>query len=173
MPFLGTRGAGSNRAFGYAGAAKPNQVTGLTATDFGTARAFNNGRIDLSWTIPENNGATILGYKIERSTDNSSYSTIVGYMGKGQSPEQAFGFEKRPWELKYEKTDLLVRDNQYQYIGDKSPFSEPVVVDHEKKIYTTVKLFASTYGLDYSNVSKKIKSGWTVEKILKKSGHLK
>jgi hypothetical protein len=102
-----------------------------------------------------------------------SYSTIVSYMGKGQSPEQAFGFEKRPWELKYKKTDLLVRESQYQYVGEKSPFSEPVVVDHEKKIYTTVKLFASTYGLDYSNVSKKIKSGWTVEEILKKSGHLK
>ena len=81
MPFLGTRGAGSNRAFGYAGAAKPNQVTGLTATDFGTARAFNNGRIDLSWTAPGNNGATISGYKIERSTDNSTYSTLVASTG--------------------------------------------------------------------------------------------
>ena len=81
MPFLGTRGAGSNRAFGYAGAAKPNQVTGLTATDFGTSRAFNNGRIDLSWTAPANNGATISGYKIERSTDNSTYSTLVASTG--------------------------------------------------------------------------------------------
>jgi hypothetical protein len=81
VPFLGTRGAGSNRAFGYAGAAKPNQVTGLTATDFGTSRAYNNGRIDLSWTAPGNNGATISGYKIERSTDNSSYSTLVASTG--------------------------------------------------------------------------------------------
>ena len=81
MPFLGTRGAGSNRAFGYAGAAKPNQVTGLTATDFGTSRAYNNGRIDLSWTAPGNNGATISGYLIERSTDNSTYSTLVANTG--------------------------------------------------------------------------------------------
>ena len=81
MPFLGTRGAGSNRAFGYAGAAKPNQVTGLTATDFGTSRAFNNGRIDLSWTAPGNNGATISGYLIERSTNGSSYSTLVSNTG--------------------------------------------------------------------------------------------
>ena len=36
-----------------------------------------------------------------------------------------------------------------------------------------VKLFAKTYGLDYSNISKKINLGWTVEKILKKSGHIK
>ncbi len=83
MPFLGTRGAGSNRAFGYAGAAKPNQVTGLTATDFGTSRAYNNGRIDLSWTAPANNGATISGYFIERSTDGSSYSTLVANTASG------------------------------------------------------------------------------------------
>ena len=81
MPFLGTRGAGSNRAFGYAGAAKPNQVTGLTATDFGTSRAFNNGRIDLSWSTPGNNGSTISGYFIERSTNGSSYSTLVSNTG--------------------------------------------------------------------------------------------
>lgn len=81
MPFLGTRGAGTNKAFGFAGAAKPNQVTGLTATDFGTSRAFNNGRIDLSWTAPANNGATISGYKIERSTNGSSYSTLVASTG--------------------------------------------------------------------------------------------
>ena len=81
MPFLGTRGAGTNKAFGFAGAAKPNQVTGLTATDFGTSRAYNNGRIDLSWSTPANNGATISGYKIERSTDNSTYSTLVANTG--------------------------------------------------------------------------------------------
>ena len=81
MPFLGTRGAGTNKAFGFAGAAKPNQVTGLTATDFGTARQVNDGRIDLSWTAPANNGATISGYKIERSTDNITYSTIVPNTG--------------------------------------------------------------------------------------------
>jgi hypothetical protein len=80
-PFLGTRGAGSNRAFGYAGAAAPAQVTGLTATDFGTSRAYNNGRIDLSWTAPANNGATISGYLIQRSTDGSSYSTLVANTG--------------------------------------------------------------------------------------------
>jgi len=80
-PFLGTRGAGSNRAFGYAGAAAPAQVTGLTATDFGTSRAYNNGRIDLSWSTPANNGATISGYLIQRSTDGSSYSTLVANTG--------------------------------------------------------------------------------------------
>ncbi len=75
MPIIGGRQVGV-RGLGFQGAGKPNQVTGLTATDFGTSRAFNNGRIDLSWTAPANNGAPITGYRIERSTDNVSYSAI-------------------------------------------------------------------------------------------------
>jgi hypothetical protein len=85
MPFLGTRGAGTNKAFGFSVFAKPNQVTGLTATDFGTSRAYNNGRIDLSWTAPANNGATITGYFIERSTNGSSYSTLVANTASGST----------------------------------------------------------------------------------------
>lgn len=75
-PILGGRGAGV-RAYGFGGAGAPGQVTGLTATDFGTARAVNDGRIDLSWTAPASNGAPITGYKIERSTDGTTYSTLV------------------------------------------------------------------------------------------------
>ena len=80
-PFLGTRGAGTNKGFGFAGAAAPGQVVALSATDFGTSRAYNNGRIDLSWTAPASNGATISGYKIERSTDGSTFSTLVANTG--------------------------------------------------------------------------------------------
>ena len=92
-------------------------------------------------------------------------------MNKGQTPEQAFGFEKRPWEQKYIDCDVLVSQNGYEYVGERSPFSEPVIDDVEKKIYTTVKLFAKTFGLDYSNITKKFKAGWTIEQILKKSKH--
>jgi hypothetical protein len=100
------------------------------------------------------------------------YQTVISYLNKGQTPEQAFGLSKRPWELKYIDCDLLVSQNGYEYVGEKSPFSEqPVIDDLEKKIYTTVKLFANTFGLDYSNITKKIKAGWTVEQILKKSKH--
>jgi hypothetical protein len=75
MPIIGGRQIGV-RGLGFQGAGKPNQVTGLTSTDFGTSRAFNDGRIDLSWDTPANNGAPITGYRIERSTDNISYSAI-------------------------------------------------------------------------------------------------
>jgi hypothetical protein len=77
VPFLGTRGSGTNRAFGFAGAGVAARILSLLATDFGTNRAFNNGRIDLSWTAPASNGANITGYKVERSLDGSSYSTVV------------------------------------------------------------------------------------------------
>lgn len=79
-PILGGRGAGV-RAYGFGGAGAPNQVTGLSTTDVGSGRAYNNGRIDLSWTAPANNGAPITGYKIERSTDNSTFTTLVADTG--------------------------------------------------------------------------------------------
>lgn len=50
------------------------QVTNLTATNVGTNRAYNNGQINLAWTAPL---GTITGYKIERSTDNITYSILV------------------------------------------------------------------------------------------------
>ena len=43
----------------------PNPATNLTATDIGSGRAYNDGRIDLSWTNPTT-GNTPVGYKILR-----------------------------------------------------------------------------------------------------------
>lgn len=100
------------------------------------------------------------------------YSTIVSFINKGYTPEQAFAFDKRPWESKYDKCDLLISKHGYGYVGEKNPYSNPVIVDVEKKIYTTIKLFAKAYGLDYTTVAEKLKHGKTVEEILKKSGHI-
>ena len=94
MPTLNT--FGSARGFGRAGAAKPNQVTGLTATNVGSGRAYNNGRIDLSWSAPANNGAPITGYQVERSLDNSGWTTIAAsnagttYSDTGLSSNQIY-----------------------------------------------------------------------------------
>jgi hypothetical protein len=41
----------------------PNNVTGVTSTNVGSGRAFNNGRIDVSWTNPTT-GNTPTGYKV-------------------------------------------------------------------------------------------------------------
>ena len=72
--------SGTWRTF-FGGVTAPGQVTGLTATDFGTSRSYNNGRIDLSWTAPSNGGSAITGYLIERSIDNINYSTLVASTG--------------------------------------------------------------------------------------------
>jgi hypothetical protein len=51
----------------------PNPVTNLTATDVGSNRAFNDGRVDLSWTNPTS-GNTPVGYKIIR--DGNQIATV-------------------------------------------------------------------------------------------------
>jgi hypothetical protein len=60
----------------------PGSPTGLTATNVGSGRSYNDGRIDLSWTAPSNNGGSaITGYRIERSTDGSTFSVLVANTG--------------------------------------------------------------------------------------------
>ena len=57
-------------------ASVPGKPTGLTAT------ADGQSEIDLSWTAPSSDGgASITGYKIEVSTDNSSWSDLVANTG--------------------------------------------------------------------------------------------
>ena len=57
---------------GAAPASAPGAPTGLSAT------ADGQTEIDLSWTAPSSDGgAAITGYKIEVSTDNSSWSDLV------------------------------------------------------------------------------------------------
>lgn len=68
--------SGTWRTF-FGGITAPGQVTGLTATDVGTSRSYNSGRIDLSWTAPSNGGSAITGYFIERSLNSVTYSTLV------------------------------------------------------------------------------------------------
>jgi len=49
----------------------PSQVTGLSSS------TVSSSKINLSWTTPNINGYSISGYKIERSTDGVTFSTIV------------------------------------------------------------------------------------------------
>lgn len=72
--------SGTWRQF-FGSATAPGQVTGLTATDFGTGRSFNNGRIDLSWTAPSDGGSAITGYFIEYSINGVTYFTLVSNTG--------------------------------------------------------------------------------------------
>lgn len=72
--------SGTWRTF-FGGVTAPGQVTGLTATDFGTSRSYNSGRIDLLWAAPSDGGSPITGYFIERSLNGVTYSTLVSNTG--------------------------------------------------------------------------------------------
>ncbi|MGI0088651.1 MAG: fibronectin type III domain-containing protein, partial [Nitrosotalea sp.] len=57
-------------------ATAPGAPTGLAAT------AASSSQINLSWTAPANNGGSaITGYKIERSTDGTTWSTVQSNTG--------------------------------------------------------------------------------------------
>ena len=57
----------------------PNPPTGLTVTG---SQSGSNWQHALSWTAPTNTGSgAITGYKIERSTDNTTWSTLVANTG--------------------------------------------------------------------------------------------
>src|SRR5207245_1650737 len=57
-------------------AVAPSPPTGLTAT------AVSSSQISLSWTVPNNGGSAIIGYKVERSTDGgTTWSTLVANTG--------------------------------------------------------------------------------------------
>jgi hypothetical protein len=91
MPIFGSFGANPARSYGVFGGGKPNAVASLTATNVPSGRAFNNGRIDLSWSAPGNNGVPITGYKIERSTDNTTFTTLEANTGTSSTSYQNTG----------------------------------------------------------------------------------
>ena len=63
----GTASTSSNTVIGDV----PAQVTGLTAT------AQSATEIDLTWNVPADNGYAITVYKVERSPDNSNWTTLT------------------------------------------------------------------------------------------------
>jgi hypothetical protein len=74
MPIIGGRQIGV-RGLGFQGAGKPNAPTSVSATDVGTARAFNNGAATVSWTAPSSNGAPITSYTVTSSPGSFTATT--------------------------------------------------------------------------------------------------
>ena len=77
----------------------PNPVTSLTATDVGANRAFNDGRIDLSWTNPST-GNTPTGYKIFRG--GSEIATVSHptntYSNTGLASATSYSYTVRSYD---------------------------------------------------------------------------
>jgi hypothetical protein len=65
-PILGSRGI-SPRGYGFAGAGKPNAPVSVSATDVGTARAYNNGAATVSFTSGGDNGSPITSFTVTSS----------------------------------------------------------------------------------------------------------
>jgi len=101
------------------------------------------------------------------------YSAVVQRLEKGESPEEAFGFARRPWMKKFESELKLVDSEGYSLVGDLLSHSIPIVVHHTKEVFATKRAFAEEFGLDYTSTADFLKKGRSVEEILKASGHLK
>jgi hypothetical protein len=65
-PILGSRGV-SPRGYGFAGASKPQPPVSVSATDVGTARAYNNGAATVSFSSGGDNGSPITSYTVTSS----------------------------------------------------------------------------------------------------------
>jgi hypothetical protein len=99
------------------------------------------------------------------------YSTLVSYVSKGMSAEQAFGFEKRPWELELSDIDQLIVERGYSFIGKRNAQSEPVIFHELMEIFSSKKEFARVFGLDYTTVVHEFSSGLSPADILRKRDH--
>ncbi len=92
--------AWSNEESETTDAAKPDAVTGLTATKDATN---SSTEIDLAWTAPAANGAAISGYHLDRKAGSGSYasvSTTIGasataYADTGLTPGTAYTYRIR------------------------------------------------------------------------------
>jgi len=87
---------------------------------------------------------------------------------KKQTPEQAFGFEKRPWNSRYDKIDKLLNDDGYKFIGEKNGQSSPAILEATKEIFSSKKEFAKTFRIKYTTVVAEIKRGLSADEILRK-----
>ena len=57
---------------------------------------------------------------------------------------------------------------EYKLTGELNAQSKPVVVKKNKEIFSSVKVFSSTYGFDYTTICAEIKSRLSKEKIIEK-----
>mgnify|MGYP001159463246 CR=1 FL=1 len=95
-------------------------------------------------------------------------SSVRSSINKGETSEAAFGIGKAKWKKKLTNIENLLKKKGYKLTGEPSAQSKPVVVKKNKEIFSSVKVFSSTYGFDYTTVCVEIKSGLSPDKIIEK-----
>lgn len=111
--------------------------------------------------------------KLKSEYNLPAYSAVIQRIEKGECPEEAFGFETRPWLKKFDTYQDLINKKGYKLIGELKSWSIPIILNHTKEIFANKQIFAKEHGLEYTETSKKLKKGVSPEEILKSSGHLK
>ncbi|MBO6574301.1 MAG: GIY-YIG nuclease family protein [Rhodothermales bacterium] len=101
-----------------------------------------------------------------------AYSAVIQRLEAGETAEEAFGLAPRPWMAKHGDVLALVEEEGYQLLGELKPWSQPVVVEHTKEVFASKKAFAREFGLEYTEVARKLKAGASVFDLLRESGHI-
>jgi len=96
-----------------------------------------------------------------------AYSTVNSSLEKGYTIEEAFGLAKPKWLEQFSHIEKLISEG-YKLIGTLNAQSKPVVNETKNEIFSSKKVFARTYGYDYTTISEEFKSGLTAEQIIHK-----
>ena len=96
-----------------------------------------------------------------------AYSTVNSSLAKGYTIEEAFGLAKPQWLKQFSHIEKLISDG-YNLIGTLNAQSNPVIDKTKNEIFSSKKVFAKTYGYDYTTISEEFNSGLTAEQIIHK-----
>lgn len=97
-----------------------------------------------------------------------TYSSVIASINKGHTYEQAFGIDKPKWEKDLNWVYDLVNNEGYTLTGKLDGQSKPVVYQKNKEVFSSVKVFARTYGFEYTTIAAEIKKGLTAAEIVEK-----
>lgn len=98
-----------------------------------------------------------------------SYSSVQQSINvKEESPEQAFGFAPKPWEVAYEAAQILIDKYGYRLVGVKKHSSTPVIAHETKEVFASARALSDAYNFSYYGVVDDINDGLDGDQIIRK-----